>query len=52
MWIDLPYIWVPRNNLIRLIIKEFRLNFNEKVTIITHFNDTRVSVTNEVIKKL
>ena len=44
IWITLPYIGVKGESLIKSTVKKFRRNFKENVTIITRFNDTKISM--------
>ena len=44
IWITLPYIGVKGESLIKSTVKKLRTNFKENVTIITRFNDTKMSM--------
>ena len=44
IWITLPYIGVKGESLIKSTVKKLRRNFKENVTIITRFNDTKISM--------
>ena len=44
IWITLPYIEVKGESLIKSTVKKLRRNFKENVTIITRFNDTKISM--------
>ena len=44
IWITLPYIGVKDKRLIKSTVKKLCRNFKESVTIITRFNDTKISM--------